>query len=120
MSFEEEELQEVGRQKIDDIMLRNPKEGGRGSTRAVDRSNGLRTVLCTQKMLAELARKDFSDDIVQFGPKSVTNNKRSIHSKNFPKQNRDESKSAVLFRGHAYGGVHLFSLAIHQELRELY
>jgi hypothetical protein len=72
------------------------------------------------KTLARKKKLVKSDDVVQFGPKSATNNKRSIQLKKFPKQNWNESEPAVLFRGNTYGGVHLFCVAIRQELRELY
>jgi hypothetical protein len=48
-------VQEVGGQKVRDIMLRNPRNFKlRGSTRAVGRSEGVRTVVRTQKKGKEI------------------------------------------------------------------
>jgi hypothetical protein len=51
--------QEVVGQKIDDIMLRNLRRGGRGgSMRVVGRSEGVRTVVRTQQAGEKSARHD--------------------------------------------------------------
>jgi hypothetical protein len=106
---------------MDDIMLRNPMEGGGGGPR--ERLIGPKAYgpfSALRKRRREGARKDFwwrSDDVVQFGPKSATKNK---HSKSVLKRYRDEGEPAVVFRGYDYGGIHLLCLAIRQELRDLY
>jgi hypothetical protein len=98
-------FQEVGGQKMDDIMLRNPRRGGGGGPR--ERLIGPKAYGPFSALRKHWREKIFwlrSDDVGQFGPKSATKNKRSIHLKNFLKSKGDESEPAVLSECMFMGG----------------